>query len=73
MPAQRVCCTSAGGDEGGYTPDHQELEKMVAKNVKSNADALYMTEPFEPARTRFRSLTPADAVRAAAEAIRRAE
>ena len=50
-----------------------DSRSILRRFKDADADALYMTEPFEPARTRFRSLSPADAVRAAAEAIRRAE
>lgn len=37
------------------------------------ADALYMIEPFEPTRTRFHGMDPADAVKEAADAMRRVE
>ncbi|MBQ3860582.1 MAG: sugar phosphate isomerase/epimerase [Clostridia bacterium] len=39
----------------------------------AGADALYMIEPFEPARTKFRAMSPEEAVRTAAEAMEKVE
>ena len=39
----------------------------------AGADALYMIEPFEPARTKFRAMSPEEAVRTAAETMEKVE
>ena len=46
----------------------------ILRRFKASAnDALYMIEPFEPGRTRFRAMSAEEAVRSAAEIFAKLE
>ncbi len=87
IQAQRLVCVHLNDAVAGV-PYHQQKDmerrlpmetgvidsKHILKRFKDiNADALYMIEPFEPARTRFHEMGPNDAVKAANDAMKQVE
>ena len=50
-----------------------DSRQILRRFAQTGSDALYMVEPFEPAHTRFHGMPPEEAVKAAREAMDRAE
>ena len=87
MQAGRLVCVHLNDAVAGVPFDRQkDMERRLPMETgvidsrgilrrfrEQGADALYMIEPFEPARTRFRGMSPADAVGEAGEVMRRVE
>ena len=85
--AHRLVCVHLNDAVAGVPYDRQkDMERRLPMETglidsgailgrfrKLSGDALYMIEPFEPARTRFHAMTAGEAVRAASDAMKRVE
>ena len=87
IQARRLVCVHLNDAVAGVPFDRQrDMERclpmetgvidsrsVLARFNSLSPDALYMLEPFEPARSRFHAMSPEEAVREADRAMRRAE
>ena len=56
-----------------YVTSGQFFHYSPTENEKLGGDALYMIEPFEPARTRFHAMSAEEAVKNASEVMKKVE